>query len=151
VMTDPHLMTFAREGHWQGETHRLCDRPDALRRLVDEAGIAGAEQIILVGAAPPTAGPHEISAARRDLRGRAGEYLSSLETSALADAARAASVVFVIRPAHNPLGPFDIGGGYDERSDRRVALAELVDRGYEDAYRQFIEPRVAETKDMLIS
>jgi hypothetical protein len=151
VVTDPHLMTFAREGPWQGETHRLCDRPDALRRLVEEAAAAGAEQVILVGAAPPPAGPHEISAARRDLRGRAGEYLASLETAALDVAARAASVVFLIRPAHNSLGRFDLAGGYDERSDRRVPLAELVDRGYEDAYRQFIEPRVAETKEVGVS
>jgi hypothetical protein len=49
----------------------------------------------------------------------------------------------VIRPAHNPIGPFDFAGVYDQRSDRRSTLGELVDRGYEDAYRQFIEPVVA--------
>jgi hypothetical protein len=31
---------------------------------------------------------------------------------------------------------------FDERSDRPYSVAELVDRGYEDAYRQFIEPVV---------
>jgi hypothetical protein len=31
---------------------------------------------------------------------------------------------------------------YDQRSDRVQTLSELVDRGYEDAYRQFIEPVV---------
>jgi hypothetical protein len=31
---------------------------------------------------------------------------------------------------------------YDERSDRIQSLSELMDRGYEDAYRQFIEPVV---------
>ena len=50
--------------------------------------------------------------------------------------------LFVVRPAHNPLGPLDFDGVYDERSDRIHTLAELVDRGYEDAYRQFIEPVV---------
>ena len=50
--------------------------------------------------------------------------------------------LFVIRPAHNPLGPLDFAGVYDERSDRTQELSELVDRGYEDAYRQFIEPIV---------
>ena len=50
--------------------------------------------------------------------------------------------LFVIRPAHNPLGPLDFGGVYDERSDRTHTLGELLDRGYEDAYRQFIEPVV---------
>jgi hypothetical protein len=44
---------------------------------------------------------------------------------------------------HNPLGPLDFGGVFDERSDRIHTVAELVDRGYEDAYRQFIEPVVA--------
>ena len=58
------------------------------------------------------------------------------------DAKRFAGL-YVIRPAHNPVGPLDFGGVYDERSDRRYAVAELVDRGYEDAYRQFIEPVVA--------
>jgi hypothetical protein len=143
IVTDPALVTFARESHWRGETHRLCDRPDALRRLVDEAAAAGAEQIILAAPAPPPAGPHEIAIARGDLRGRTGEYLAALETAALGDAARAASIVFTIRPAHNPIGPFDFAGAYDARSDRHFSLGELVDRGYEDAYRQFIEPRVA--------
>ncbi len=50
--------------------------------------------------------------------------------------------IFTIRPAHNPLGPFDFSGGFDDRSDRRQPLAELISRGYEDAYHQFIEPVV---------
>ena len=50
--------------------------------------------------------------------------------------------IFTIRPAHNPIGPFDFAGGYDDRSDRRQPLDELMSRGYEDAYRQFIEPVV---------
>ena len=50
--------------------------------------------------------------------------------------------VFVIRPPHNPVGPFDFGGAFDERSDRFQRIDELMDRGYEDAYRQFIEPVV---------
>ena len=47
--------------------------------------------------------------------------------------------VFQIRPAHNPLGPFDFRGNYDERSDRWHTLAELVSRGYEDGFRQFVD------------
>ena len=43
---------------------------------------------------------------------------------------------------HNPVGPLDFGGVYDEHSDRMLPLAELIDRGYGDAYRQFIEPIV---------
>jgi len=33
-------------------------------------------------------------------------------------------------------------GGFDDRSDRRQPLGELIARGYEDAYHQFIEPIV---------
>jgi hypothetical protein len=43
---------------------------------------------------------------------------------------------------HNPLGPFDFDGAFDDASDRYQSLGELVDRGYEDGYRQFIEPMI---------
>jgi hypothetical protein len=87
------------------------------------------------------------------LRGRSAEPLVSFEAAGLRDvlehsAGRFAGL-FVIRPAHNPVGPLDFGGVYDERSDRRYTLGELVDRGYEDAYRQFIEPVVGGSGDRL--
>ena len=146
LATEPHLVQFSAEGPWRGEAHRLCDRPEALARLMEEAGHAGVEQIILVSAAPPQGRAHELSAGRADLRGSAGEQLAAFETASLRDAleqftGRYASL-FLIRPAHNPLTPLDFRGIYDERSDRTQTLAELVDRGYEDAYRQFIEPIV---------
>ena len=50
--------------------------------------------------------------------------------------------LFTIRPVHNPIGPFEFSGGYDDRSDRLQPLVELMNRGYEDAYHQFIEPVV---------
>ena len=96
---------------------------------------------------PPQGRPHELSAGRADLRGRAAEQSFSFEAADLRDSlARATgrfAGLFLIRPAHNPLGPLDFAGVYDERSDRRYPLGELVDRGYEDAYHQFIEPVVA--------
>jgi predicted acylesterase/phospholipase RssA len=146
VATEPHLITFGPEAAWRGETHRLCDRPDALGRLLEEAANAGAEQIILVAPSPRPGRPHELTAGRSDLRGRAGEQLAAFEAAALRDAldqfaGRFASL-FVIRPVHHPLTPLDFAGVYDERSDRVQTMSELVDRGYEDAYRQFIEPIV---------
>jgi hypothetical protein len=82
-----------------------------------------------------------------DVRGRIGEMLRSIEPAAFQDAWRSAgsrfSGAFVIQPDHNPIGPFDFGGAYDEASDRRRSLAELMQQGYADAYRQFIEPVVA--------
>jgi len=147
VACEPHLARFAPEGPWRGETHRLCDRPGALLRLLEEVAAAGAEQIIIAAPVAPPAGPHELTAGRADLRGAAAEALATFETAALRDvvehAAGRFAGLFVIRPLHNPLGPLDFGGTYDGRSDRTHTPAELVDRGYEDAYRLFIEPIVA--------
>jgi hypothetical protein len=146
IATDPHLLTFAPEGPWRGESHRVCDRPGSLARLLDEVAAAGAEQVVVVAATAPPGGPHELSAGRADLRGRAAEQLAAFETASLRDVLEHAmgrfAGLFVIRPAHNPVGPLDFGGVYDERSDRTHSLSELIDRGYEDAYRQFIEPVV---------
>jgi predicted acylesterase/phospholipase RssA len=142
----PHVVRFSPEGPWRGEAHRLCDRPDALARLVEEAAYAGAEQVIVVSPAPPAGRAHELSAQRADFRGRAGEQLASFEAASLRDAVEQFTGrfagLFVIRPLHNPVTPLDFRGVYDERSDRRYTVAELVDRGYQDAYRQFIEPVV---------
>ena len=55
--------------------------------------------------------------------------------------------IFTIQPAHNPIGPFDFAGGFDDRSDRVHPLTELMTRGYEDAYHQFIEPVVGASGD----
>jgi hypothetical protein len=146
IATEPHLIAFSPEGPWRGETHRACDRAGSLLRLLEEVAGAGAEQVILVAAAPPAAHAHELSASRMDLKGRAGEQLAAFECAGLRDAvehgAGRFAGLYVVRPAHNPVGPLDFCGVFDERSDRVHTLAELVDRGYEDAYRQFIEPVV---------
>jgi hypothetical protein len=149
LATDPHIITFAPEGYWRGESHRLADRPAAAMRVFEEAAAAGAEQAIVVSAAPALEGPHTLAPARGDARGRAGEFLVAGESAALRDAHSAAAALglfrgglFLIRPAHNPCGPLDVAGCYDPRSDRQQPVAELIDRGYEDAYRQFIEPVV---------
>jgi hypothetical protein len=144
LATEWHAATFAPDGYWRGETHRLCDRPAALVRLLDELIDLGAEQIVVVAATPPTAGPHALAAARLDGRGRLGDYLHAAEAAIVRDATNTTAGVriFTIRPGHNPLGPFDFDGGYDDRSQRAQGLSELITRGYEDAYHQFIEPIV---------
>lgn len=153
VATEPHLIRYAIDGPWRGEAHRLCDRPGALPRLLEEAAAAGAEQVIVLSAAPLPSHAHELRSGRGDLRGHAGEQLGSFETAALHDAAELApgrfAGVYFIRPVHNPVGLFDFGGSDDERSDRRFTLSELVDRGYEDAYRQFIDPVVGASGDRM--
>jgi hypothetical protein len=156
LATEPHVITFAPEAYWRGESHRLCDRPSSTARLLEEVAAAGVEQVILVSAAPALEGPHSLTPARGDAKGRGNELLVSMETAALRDAhATAAGAglfpggVFQIRPPHNPLGPLDFAGCYDARSDRQQTVAELVDRGYEDAYRQFIEPIVGASGEVV--
>jgi predicted acylesterase/phospholipase RssA len=146
LATEPHRIAFAPDGYWRGETHRLCDRPGSLARLLDELALLGVEQAIVVSAAADSPGPHALAPPRRDGRGRVGEYLQSFEAASLRDAAVRATTagprLFIVKPAHNPIGPLDFGGGFDDRSDRRQGLGELMTRGYEDAYLQFIEPVV---------
>lgn len=143
----PHEVTFPDNGYWQGETHRWCDRPELVSRLIDEMARVGVEQVILAGPAPPASTPHDMRAKAIDFRTKMGETLRSVETAAFQDAwalaANRFSGVFAIRPSHNPIGPFDVDGVYDETSDRQRTLAELMQMGHDDAYRQFIEPVVA--------
>jgi hypothetical protein len=146
LATDAHEIHFAADAYWRGETHRICDRPGSLVRLIDELSRIDVEQIVLVSGAPESPGPHTLARPRLDPRGRLGEYLQSSEVAMVRDATdrsdRRRPRIFTIRPAHNPVGPFDFSGGFDDRSDRRQPLAELMTRGYEDAYHQFIEPVV---------
>ncbi|MEO8070013.1 MAG: hypothetical protein ABI652_01315 [Acidobacteriota bacterium] len=147
VATSPHVVQFASDSFWQGERHRICDRPELVTRLIDELAAIGVEQVILVSPAPPPAAPHAMRARPAALRARVGELIRSLETAAVQDGAVAAasrfSGVFVVRPDHNPIGPFDFAGVYDESSDRQRTLAELMAQGYADGYHHFIEPVVA--------
>jgi len=88
-----------------------------------------------------------------DPRSRLGEFHATAEAGALRDAMEMARLrfdsVYVINPAHNPVGPFDVRGAYDEASDRRQDLSELMALAYEDAYHQFIEPVVGASGEHL--
>jgi hypothetical protein len=151
--SEPWLVRFAADTYWRGETHRLTDRPAALGRLLEEVATAGVEQAIVVTAAAEPPGPHELRPTRLDGLGRIGESLAAEEAAALRDALAHVRDRFrwtgVIRPAHNPIRPLDLRGAFDERSDRLQPLEELMERGYEDAYRQFIEPMVGASGDRL--
>jgi hypothetical protein len=151
--SEPWLATFAADTFWRGESHRLTDRPAALGRAIEEAATAGAEQLIVVSAAPEPPGPHELRPTRLDGLGRVGETLAAEESAALRDALAHLSDRFrwtcAIRPVHNAIRPLDLGGAFDERSDRHQPLEESMERGYEDAYRQFIEPMLGASGDRL--
>ena len=146
MATDSHELTFAPDAYWRGETHRLCDRPGALARILDELAELDVEQAIVVSACHLSPGPHALAPGRLDGRARLGDYLQSTEVAAVRDAVRLAASkimrIFTVHPSHNPIGPFDFSGSYDDRSDRRHPLFELMNRGYEDAYHQFVEPVV---------
>jgi hypothetical protein len=152
-VSDPRLVQFAPDSYWRGETHRLVDRPACLARLLEEAAAAGAEQVVIIAATPDPPGPHELRPPRLDGFGRIGEQLASAETAVLNDAVRHLhhrfQGVYLIRPSHNPTRPLDFTGAYDEKSDRVQTLDELMERGYEDAYRQFIEPVVGASGDRM--
>ena len=153
LICEPALVTFARDSFWRGETHRLCDRPGSVNRLLEEVAVAGVTQVIVVTAVAPAAAPHRLRVPRLDLRSRLGEYAAAGESASLRDALEMARLrfdsVYLICPVHNPVGPFDFAGAYDEASDRRQDLQELMDRAYEDAYRQFIEPVVGASGEHL--
>ena len=150
---DPWLVTFAPDSHWRGETHRMADRPGAVHRLLEEVAAAGVTQVIVASACAPESDPHRLRAAGLDPRQRLGEFVTAVESAALRDALEMARLrfdaVFTIRPSHNAIGPFDFAGTFDQASERRQDLDELLDRGYEDAGRQFIEPVVGASGEYL--
>ena len=147
------MMTFAADSYWRGETHRVCDRPGAVSRLLEELAAAGVSQAIIVSAVAAPPPPHRLSVPRMDFRHRLGEFLAAAESAALRDAIEMARLrfdsVYLICPAHNPIGAFDFAGAHDKASDRWQDLAELMDRAYEDAYHQFIEPVVGASGEQL--
>lgn len=155
VAGDPHLMRFGPDTPWRGEAHRLCDRPGTTTRLVDEIAAAGVEQLVIVTGAPEPAGPHTLTSVPADGRTRLGEQIESEETVAARDALHAAQArfhaVFVVRPEHSDVGPFDLGGIEDSASDHRHLPADLMRQGYEDAQRAFIEPALGGAGDRLVA
>jgi hypothetical protein len=153
ALCEPYAMTFAADGFWRGETHRTCDRPGTSARLLEEVAAAGVTQIIVVTAVAAADAPHRLRTPRTDVRSRLGEFQTAAEAAALRDALEVARLrfdaVYIVSPAHNAVGPFDLDGAYDEASDRQQSLPELIERGYEDAYRQFIEPVVGASGEQL--
>lgn len=152
---DPHLMRFGAETAWRGEAHRLCDRPALLVRLVEECAAAGVEQLVLVSGAAEPPGPHGLRPLPADVRERMGEQLVADETAAMRDALHAAQsrfhAVFVIRPAQQALGPLEFGSISDEGSENRHGLPDLMQQGYEDAQRAFVEPAVGGAGDRMLT
>jgi Patatin-like phospholipase len=152
VATEVRLMEFPPESYWCGEVHRVASRPGSIDRILAELPLAGIEQVIVVSPFPELDGPHRLTVPRGDWRGRVSDYLAGAEAAALRSVGPVADSfrgLYVVRPSYNPIGPLEVAGCFDQRSDRFVTLGELVDRGYEDAYRQFIEPVVGASGERL--
>lgn len=146
IVCEPALVAFSVDSVWRGETHRVCDRPSSCSRLLEEVAAAGVSQVVVVSAVSPHAQPHRLTAPRLDPRHRLGDFIVAEECAALRDALESSrrqfESVYLVCPYHTAIGPFDFAGVYDEASDRRERLEELMDRGYDDVYKQFIEPIV---------
>ena len=147
LAVEPHLMAFAPEGPWRGETHRVCDRPGGLARLLEEVAAAGAEQVILVSPRPRRPGSRTSSApaaatcaaapASSSPRSRRPRCVTRSNSSPAASPACSSSGRRTIRSARSTSTASTTSGPTAPTPSR-----ELLDRGYEDAYRQFIEPVV---------
>jgi hypothetical protein len=152
-LAEPHVIRFDPAGFWRGEAHRVCDRPAAIVRLLEEVSAAGAEQVIVVTSDVAIDRPHALRARAVEPRARLAEVIAGAEASAARDALTALfdrfSGVYQIQPTHNAVGLFDAAGSYDERSDRHQTLRELVELGAEDAQRQFIDPVLGASGDEL--
>jgi hypothetical protein len=164
-------VAFPKGGLYAGEVHRLTDAALAAGCGISEALAAGADQVIVVSAAPVVASP---TARRRGPRAVADAVLSTLERQAVEADVRSAErinrmvetlghrteaggrawqdpatgrvyrdfALYVVRPERRPFGPLELEGAQDPATEARATAADLVDLGYRDAYRMFVEPVV---------
>lgn len=144
VGVEPHLVRFPADSYWRGEVRRMCDRGGSLVRLLEELTAAQVEQVIVVGGPSARPQPHALPTAGLALADRIGDWLALDEASVIRDAAVASrgrfAGVYIVAPDHSAIGPFDVNGAYDRTSDRHEPLAELLNRGYQDAHASFIAP-----------
>jgi len=164
-------VSFPRGGAFSGETHRLTDATLVAETGLADALAAGAEQVIVVSAAPQEA---RRNPRRRGPRARLDATLASLEAQALAtDLAEAQRMnriiatlghrtddggrawedpasgrlyrelpLWVIRPQERSVGPGEFDGARDPATEVVQTVSDLLEQGYHDAYRQFVEPVV---------
>src|SRR6202022_3779216 len=85
VLTEPHLIAFSPESYWKGETHRTCDRPSAVGRVLHELALAGVAQVIVVSASAERSAAHRLDRPFDTLQARMTEHVSAAEASAVRD------------------------------------------------------------------
>ena len=164
-------VTFPKGAVHAGETHRLTDAALVPGCGIAEAIDAGAEQVVVVTGTPEEVAPPP---RRRGLFARIDATLRTLEQQATAEIAsteRANRIVatlghrsggrgawedpasghvlreidlWVIRPRRRSLGPIELDGASDPSTEVLRTTDDLVEKGFRDAYGQFIEPVVGQ-------
>jgi hypothetical protein len=163
---------FPKGGVHGGETHRLTDATFVPGTGIAEALAAGAEQVIVVTGVPVTAAPlarRRGPRARMDAAVRALERQAARE---LGEAERLNRIVstlghrgddgrgawedpatgrvyrevdlWVVRPERRALGPMEFDGARDPATEVVHTTDDLLEQGWHDAYRQFVEPVVGQ-------
>ena len=164
-------VAFPRGGLHSGETHRVTEATLLGGCGISEAVAAGAEQVIVVSGTPEaSAVSSRRRGARARINGALAALERVAVERELAEALRLNRVVetlghrtgdggrawqdpatgrlykdvalYVIRPARRSLLPLELDGARDPTTDVVETVQDLVQRGYEDAYRLFVEPVV---------
>jgi hypothetical protein len=163
-------VVFPRGAVHAGEVHRVTDASLVAGCGIEEAIEAGAEQVVVVTGAPEEPQPPprrrgplaRLDATLRTLEQQAAAEIEEVERTnrlvatlghrtasgrgAWQDPAtgRLAREIdlWVIRPRRRTLGPVELDGASDPATEVLQTTADLLERGFRDAYRQFIEPVV---------
>jgi hypothetical protein len=162
-------VVFPKAGPHAGETHRLADAALAAGCGIAEALEAGAEQVIVVTAVPETVSPPwRRRGPRATVEGLAATLERQTVESDLGTAEKINRMVttlghtttegrrawedpatgrqyrgfglYLIRPERRGLGPLEFDGAEHPGTEVRETVHDLLEQGYRDAYRLFIEP-----------
>jgi len=164
-------VAFPKGDPFGGQTHRLTDATLLAGSGLSEALAAGAEQVIVVSGAPETAAPaarrrgpwarldatvsllegqaleRDVSEAERinrmvaTLGHRVDDDSRGWQDPATGRLYRELAL-YVIRPPRRTLGPLEVGGARDPATEVVQTMADLLEQGYRDAGRLFVEPVV---------
>jgi hypothetical protein len=165
-------VSFPKGGAYAGETHRLTDATFVPGSGIAEALAAGAEQVIVVSGVPETSVPlarRRGPRARMDAAVRTLEQQAARELEAVDRLNRIVSTLghrgsdgrgawedpasgriyrevdlWVVRPERRSLGPMEFDGVRDPATEVVQTVEDLLEQGWRDAYRQFVEPVVGQ-------
>jgi hypothetical protein len=166
-------VSFPKGAVHGGETHRLTDATFVAGSGVEEALAAGAAQVVVVTGVPETRAPlasrrgplARTDAAVRALERRAIDDVEEVERLNRivhtlghrgADGRRSWEdpatgrvhgevAIWVIRPEHRALGPMELDGTRDPATEVLQTTDDLLELGFRDAYRRFVEPVVGQS------